>query len=365
MAPASVTVRVALGDRGYDIDIGQGLLEHADQWMAALGDLRHVAIVTDENVDALYADPLADRLVAAGVESQVLVVEPGETAKSPEVAADLWQTMLEEGCDRQTTVVAVGGGVVGDLGGFVAATYARGLRFVQVPTTLLAQVDSSVGGKVGVNLEGAKNMVGAFWQPAGVLIDTAVLASLPDRDFRSGLAEVVKYGVILDADFFAWLEAEADALVARDPAALQTAIQRSCRIKADVVEGDEQERSGLRAKLNYGHTFGHALEAATGYTQLLHGEAVAIGMACASRLAERLGRIDAEATHRQVALLERFGLPTAVPAGIDLGEVSSLMWRDKKVQDGELRFVLPSRLGAVDLVASPAEDAVVAAMAGA
>jgi 3-dehydroquinate synthase len=254
MSNEVATVRVSLAERSYDIQIGEGLLDQAIDFVAARGGARHVVVITDANVDELYGDALADRFVDAGVESHVLVVEAGETSKSTDVVADLWQTMLDEGCDRQTVVVAVGGGVVGDIAGFVAATFARGLRFFQVPTTLLAQVDSSVGGKTGVNLEGAKNMVGAFWQPDGVLIDTAVLKTLPKREFAAGLAEVVKYGVILDAEFFAYLEANADAIVARDPAVLREIIQRSCRLKADVVEADEREETGLRAKLNYGHT---------------------------------------------------------------------------------------------------------------
>lgn len=356
------TVRVALDGRGYDIQIGAGMLAGVTDFVGRRGGARHVAIVTDSVVDGLYADAVADRFVEEGVESQVLVVEAGESSKSIDVVADLWQTMLDEGCDRQTVVIAVGGGVVGDIAGFVAATFARGLRFFQVPTTLLAQVDSSVGGKTGVNLEGAKNMVGCFWQPEGVLIDTDVLATLPEREYRAGLAEVVKYGVILDADLFAYLEQNADAILDRRADALRHIIQRSCRLKADVVEADEREESGERAKLNYGHTFGHALEAATGYSELLHGEAVAIGMTCAARLGERTGRIDAAAVDRQLALLRRFGLPTSVPEDIDLGELSALMWRDKKVRDGQIHFVLPSRIGAVESVPSPGDDHVLAAM---
>ena len=362
MSEPIATVEVALAERSYDIQIGSGLLDGVVDYVVQRGGARHVAVVTDTNVDALYGDPLADRFVEAGIEAQVLVAEAGEPSKSPEVAADLWQTMIDEGCDRQTVVIAVGGGVVGDLAGFVAATFARGLRFFQVPTTLLAQVDSSVGGKVGVNLEGAKNMVGAFWQPHGVLIDTDVIQTLPEREYRAGLAEVVKYGVILDADFFAKLESQVDAINARDAGVLRELIQRSCRLKADIVEADEREESGERAKLNYGHTFGHALEAATGYTELLHGEAVAIGMACASRLAERLGRIDAEATQRQVTLLEQLGLSTQVPEHVDPGELSSLMWRDKKVRDGEIRFVLPTRIGEVELVGGVSDDDVLEAI---
>lgn len=356
------TVRVNLSERSYDIRIGSGVYGEAVDFLRDRGGIAHVVVITDTNVDELYGDAMADRFVDAGIESHVMVVDAGETSKSPEVATDLWQTMLDEGCDRQTTVLAVGGGVVGDLAGFVAASYARGLRFFQAPTTLLAQVDSSVGGKVGVNLTGAKNMVGAFWQPHGVLIDTDVLTTLPDREYRAGLAEVVKYGVILDADFFSFLESEVDAINAREPATLRQVVERSCRLKADIVEADEREETGVRSKLNYGHTFGHALEAATGYTELLHGEAVAIGMVCASRLAESMGRIDADCTRRQVELLEKLGLKYQLPGIIEPDEISRLMWRDKKVKDGELMLVLPTRMGEVELVASPGDEKLVAAM---
>jgi 3-dehydroquinate synthase len=239
--------------------------------------------------------------------------------------------------------------VIGDLVGFVAATYARGLRFCQVPTTLLSQVDSSVGGKTGINLASAKNIVGVFWQPALVLIDTQVLATLPDREYFSGLAEVVKYGVILDADFFEFLEGHLEALQKRDAEVLRHVIVRCCRLKADVVEADEREVTGLRAVLNYGHTFAHAIETVSGYDRWLHGEAVAIGMVCASRLAERLGRVPASITDRQIALLQQLHLPTAVP-DLPREELWRAMGRDKKVEHGQLRFVLPSRLGHVELV---------------
>jgi 3-dehydroquinate synthase len=244
-------------------------------------------------------------------------------------------------------VLAVGGGVVGDLAGFVAATYNRGLPLLMVPTTLLAMVDSSVGGKVGINLPQGKNLVGAFHQPAAVWIDTSFLATLPDREYRSGLAEVVKYGVILDAELFAWLEQNADAVLAREPAAVGRVVARSCRLKADVVERDEREETGLRMVLNYGHTFAHAFEAVGGYGAWLHGEAVAAGMMCASRLAERRGLIQAEVTERQAALLTRFGLPTARRPEWDADRLIEAMRRDKKNVGGRLRFVLPTRLGQV------------------
>jgi 3-dehydroquinate synthase len=261
----------------------------------------------------------------------------------------LWEEMLDAGSDRKSVVIALGGGVVGDLAGFVAATFGRGLRFVQIPTTLLAQVDSSVGGKVGINLPGGKNMVGAFWQPRGVLIDVDVLKTLPDREYRAGLAEVVKYGVIQDADFFAYLEANVEQINHHDPAVLTHIVERCCRLKADVVEQDEREETGLRSILNYGHTFCHAFEAATGYEKLLHGEGVAIGMMCAARLAARMGRVDDAFVARQRALLEALRLPLDVP-DVDQEELIELMYHDKKVERGKLRFVLPTQMGHVELV---------------
>ena len=279
----------------------------------------------------------------------MLVVEEGEPTKSVAVADLLWQKLLDLGADRKTVVVAAGGGVVGDLAGFVAATFARGIPFVQVPTTLLAQVDSSVGGKTGVNLPGAKNMVGAFWQPLGVFIDVQTLKTQRERDYRSGLAEVVKYGVILDPDFFAFLEKEVAALLGRRHRVLQRVVARSCELKAEVVEADEREESGRRAVLNYGHTFCHALETVTGYGELLHGEGVAIGMMCAARLAQRLGQVDEEFVARQRGLLVALGLPVVLP-DVDHEELLRATSHDKKVEHGRLRFVLPTRLGHVELV---------------
>jgi 3-dehydroquinate synthase len=239
--------------------------------------------------------------------------------------------------------------VVGDLAGFAAATFARGLRFFQVPTSLLAQVDSSVGGKVGINLPEAKNIIGAFHQPLGVLVDTATLATLPANQYRAGLAEVVKYGMALDAEFFQYLEANAAALIEQKEDVLSHIIARCCRLKADIVEKDEREQAGLRSVLNFGHTFGHALETVTGYNTLLHGEAVAIGMVCATRLAERLGHTDALLTDQLTTILRVFGLPSEVPA-LDAQQILDAMARDKKTEQGHLRLVLPTRLGHVELV---------------
>ena len=355
-ATASQTVHVNLASRAYDILIDRDLVAHAARHIGAHQPVAHALLVADENVQS-YSSQIANSLESTGATCHTLLVESGEKSKSVDVVNRLWNEALSVGTHRQTVVIAVGGGVVGDLAGFVAATFARGLDFVQVPTTLLSQVDSSVGGKVGINLPGAKNMVGAFWQPKFVLIDTDLLATLPGREFRSGLAEVVKYGVILDADFFSYLEEHVDAIINRDSAVLAQVIARCCQLKADVVEEDELETSGRRAALNYGHTFGHAIEAIAGYGAYLHGEAISIGMLCASRLAESLSMVDASTTGRQRELLRRFGLPVAMPS-LDANDLIKAMQRDKKVQHGKLRFILPDRLGHVELVGDVPADLV-------
>jgi len=356
-APAVNVVRVALGERSYDIEIGAGTLPSVGGRVAKIVGAPHAVVVTDTNVEATHAAIVAESLRRAKVRVDVLSVEPGEKSKSVERADALWRELLQRGADRNTVIVAVGGGVVGDLAGFVAATYARGIALVQVPTTLVAQVDSSIGGKVGVNLPDAKNMVGAFWQPAAVLIDTDVLATLPLREYRAGLAEVVKYGAALDAHLFADLETSAKQIAARDSSVLPLIVARCCRLKADVVEQDERELTGRRAVLNYGHTFAHAVETVGGYGALLHGEAVAIGMICASRLAERLGRIDEQVTQRQHDLLAALGLPVAVPK-MSSQRLIEAMRRDKKARQGKLNFVLPTELGHVELVADVSEQLV-------
>ncbi len=347
----AVNVDVRLGSRAYSIEIAQGNLSDAGAFFAARSDASHTVVIADANVESPHAVQVAESLAQRGLDVDIVVVEPGEPSKSVEVAAELWQKLLDLGASRTSVIAAVGGGVVGDLAGFVAATYARGLEFIQIPTTLLAMVDSSVGGKVGINLPKAKNMVGAFWQPRGVLIDVDVLATLADREYRSGLAEVVKYGVILDADFFAFLEANVAGLNSRESGVLIPTIERCCRLKADVVEQDERETTGLRAVLNYGHTFAHALEAVAGYGQLLHGEAVSIGMMCAARLAQRLGRVDETFVRRQHDLLVALALPIEVPP-LDHDELIAAMSSDKKVEHGRLRFVLPTKLGHVELAAN-------------
>ena len=353
------SVHVNLGERSYEIRIvSDGLAElpsllpsWLDRSQYRAGSSRLAHIVTDRNVRR-HADVVHDSLTRAGWACGLSELEPGEKTKSVNNLSAIWDALIAAKADRQTVIIAVGGGVIGDLAGFAAASFVRGLPFVQVPTSLLANVDSSVGGKTGINHPAAKNMLGAFHQPVGVLIDTALLETLPAREFSAGLAEVVKYGVILDVDFFTFLEQRAESINRRDSSILRQVVARCCRLKADVVEKDEFERTGLRAVLNYGHTFGHAFEALAGYGELLHGEAVAIGMLYASRLAERLGFIDAATTHRQKVLLSLFGLPTQLPSGWPHSDdaVIERMKLDKKTLGGQLRFVLPKRLGHVEIV---------------
>jgi 3-dehydroquinate synthase len=353
---APLDVRVNLAERGYDIRITTGDPAGVGPFARERARGGRAFVVTDTNV-AAHARAAGEALAAAGFQVTLAELPPGEAQKALAVASRLYDRLLEVGADRRTLVAAVGGGVVGDLAGFVAATFARGLPLLMVPTTLLAMVDSSVGGKVGVNHPRAKNMIGTFHQPVGVWIDTAVLATLPDREYRSGLAEVVKYGVIQDPELFAYLEANAEAILAREPVAVRHIVARCCRLKADVVEKDEREETGLRMILNYGHTFAHAFEAVGGYGAWLHGEAVAAGMVCAGRLAERRGLIPAEVTARQARLLSRFGLPTA-PGHWPVEDLLRAMRADKKALAGRLRFILPLRLGEVALFDDVPEDEV-------
>ncbi|HRA90504.1 MAG TPA: 3-dehydroquinate synthase [Planctomycetaceae bacterium] len=350
-------VPVSLGTRSYDIVINPGASSKAGSLLAGWLKLDsakglRVLMIADAAVYAEHGRAVEKSLQAAGAEVRSALVPSGEQSKSYAQTQALYDQLVDMTADRKTLVVAVGGGVTGDLAGFVAATYARGLRFVQVPTTLLSMVDSSVGGKTGINHPRGKNLIGAFHQPVGVIIDLETLNSLPDREYRSGLAEVVKYGVILDAEFFEYLEHNVAGLNSRDPEVLRHVVARSCELKADVVRQDEFETMGLRAILNYGHTFGHAFEAMAGYGTLLHGEAVSIGMICASRLAEFLGRITNDETRRQKKLLSELKLPVVVPADMRdrHDDILACMMLDKKTEGRELRFVLPSRIGHVEIV---------------
>ena len=342
-------LRVDLGPRSYDIAIVSGDPGGLGPFVRGRCTSAQALVIADENVTR-HAEIVARSLHAVGCTPDLATVTPGEASKCLTIAERLYDALANLPADRKTPVIAVGGGVVGDLAGFVAATYNRGLPYVQVPTTLVAMVDSAVGGKVGVNHPKGKNLIGAFHQPAGVWIDTAYLDSLPEREYRSGLAEVVKYGVILDAEFFRWLEDNVDAVLVREPGTVRSVVERCCRLKADVVEQDEREETGLRMKLNYGHTFAHAFEAVGGYGAWLHGEAVAAGMVCASWLGERLGMIPPDVTSRQVQLLKTFELPTAPKPEWPADALIDAMRRDKKARAGRMRFVLPRRIGEVETI---------------
>ncbi len=347
------TLHVGLGSRSYPIHIGPGLLDV----LPGMNLGRRVAIVTNEIVAPLYLERLRASLAKVGVGSTAIVLPDGEAHKNWESLNAIFDHLLAERCDRSTPVVALGGGVVGDLAGFAAASYQRGVPFVQVPTTLLAQVDSSVGGKTGINHPRGKNMIGAFWQPRAVIAATDTLNTLPDRELSAGLAEVIKYGLIRDLPFLEWLEANMDRLMARDAAALTYAIERSCANKADVVAADELEtaREGGRALLNLGHTFGHAIETGVGYGEWLHGEAVAAGTMMAAELSRRLGWLTDADVARVRALLTHAKLPVAGPA-LGAARYLDLMGHDKKVIAGRLRLVLLKRLGAAITWAEAPQD---------
>lgn len=354
--PAPIILPVDLGDRSYPIAIGRSLISDAGRIAQHVGGQR-VAIVTNTVVGPLYLDKLTRTLTAAGKQVIPIVLPDGEEEKNWGNLMRIFDVLLAEKCDRKTTLIALGGGVVGDMAGFAAATYMRGVPFIQVPTTLLAQVDSSVGGKTGINHPLGKNMIGAFYQPQAVIADTATLETLPPRELSAGLAEVIKHGAIIDAEFFDWIEANIGKLVARDPQALAYAIQRSCEIKADVVRQDERE-GGLRAILNFGHTFGHAIEAGLGYGKWLHGEAVGCGMVMAADLSHRLGFIDAHAKARIGALVKAAGLPTVAP-DLGAGRWLELMQVDKKNEGGEIKFILVKPLG-TSIVMTVPRDALLA-----
>ncbi|MDA8107574.1 MAG: 3-dehydroquinate synthase [Betaproteobacteria bacterium] len=349
------SLRVALGNRSYPIHIGAGLIDQPALYAPHLGSGK-VAVVTNEVVAPLYLARVRAALAAAGAESIEIVVPDGETAKGWQTLDRVFDALLAARCGRDGVIVALGGGVVGDLAGFAAAVYLRGVPFIQVPTTLLAQVDSSVGGKTAINHARGKNMIGAFHQPLAVIADVATLDTLPERELRAGLAEVIKHGFVLDAAFVAWLEANVGALLARERAALERAVQRCCELKADVVAADERE-AGLRAVLNFGHTFGHAIETGLGYGAWLHGEAVAAGMAMAAELSVRAGLLEADAARRVRALIARAGLPAHGPE-LPVERYLELMAVDKKAARGRTRFVLLEAIGCAALRDDVSERAV-------
>lgn len=335
------TLVVELGERHYPIHIGEGLLARAELVRPHVAG-RQVMLVTNETVAPIYLQKTL--AIFADRHCHTVILPDGEQHKTWETLNRIFDALLENHCDRRVTLVALGGGVIGDMAGFAAACYQRGVPFIQVPTTLLAQVDSSVGGKTGINHPLGKNMIGAFHQPRCVLIDTATLNTLPDRELSAGLAEVIKYGLIRDAGFLQWLETNMDALLNRDAAVLAEAIERSCRNKAEVVAADERE-SGERALLNLGHTFAHAIETGMGYGVWLHGEAVAAGICMAAALSARMAWLDAAEVARIETLLQRARLPVRAPAGLAPARMLELMAVDKKAQDGRIRLVLLKAAG--------------------
>jgi 3-dehydroquinate synthase len=343
-------VRIALGERSYDILIGPGLFARPASW-EGLPPAAAALVVSNTTVAPLYAARLRDALAGRYRQVHEVVLPDGEQYKDWQTLNRIFDTLLAQGCDRRTVLFALGGGVVGDMAGFAAASYMRGVPFVQVPTTLLAQVDSSVGGKTAINHPLGKNMIGAFHQPARVVCDLDTLATLPKRELSAGLAEVIKYGPIADMAFLDWIEANVDALLKREPAALAHAVRRSCEIKADVVGQDERE-ANLRAILNFGHTFGHAIEAGLGFGRWLHGEAVGCGMVMALRLSQRLGLVDEAFVQRLRRLIERAGLPTVGPA-LGAERYLELMRVDKKAEAGEIRFVVIERPGQAAVRGAP------------
>lgn len=331
------TLHVDLGNRSYPIHIGNNLLSQDNLLLPHLAS-KQVAIVTNTTVAPLYLQPLLDTLQGVGINTFPIILPDGEKYKNSETLNLIYDALLKNRCERRTTLIALGGGVIGDLTGYAAATYLRGVPFIQIPTTLLSQVDSSVGGKTGINHPLGKNMIGAFYQPRLVLADIDTLQTLPQRELSAGLAEVIKYGLIRDADFFLWLEQNMAKLVELDPAAMSYAIYRSCQNKAEVVAADEHE-TGERALLNLGHTFGHAIENAMGYGVWLHGEAVAAGTVLAAKFSHRLGWLGAEDVERIIRIFKAANLPTDSP-NIGVEKYLDLMGMDKKVIDGKIRLVL-------------------------
>ena len=349
-----ITVNVDLGERAYPIHIGTELIGKTELFAPHIAG-SSVMIVTNTTVDPLYGDVLRQALAPLGKKVSTVVLPDGEAYKNWETLNLIFDALLTEHADRKTTLIALGGGVIGDMTGFAAACYMRGVPFIQVPTTLLSQVDSSVGGKTGINHPLGKNMIGAFYQPQAVIADIAALSTLPARELAAGVAEVIKTGAIADAAFFDWIEANVDALNRREPDALAQAVKRSCEIKASVVAADERE-GGLRAILNFGHTFGHAIEAGLGYGEWLHGEAVGCGMAMAADLSVRLGHFDDAARKRLVAVIAAAHLPTRAPT-LGVARYMELMKVDKKAEAGSIKFILLKRFGETLITTAP-EDIV-------
>ena len=338
---------IDLGDRGYDILIGKGLRAQTGEFLKTVLTPSRVVIITHPSINNLYGEEVAEGFIAQGWTTDIIEVPEGESSKNLGQAEKLYDHLLELNCDRKSVLVALGGGVIGDLVGFVAATYQRGIPFVQVPTTLLSQVDSSVGGKTAVNHPKGKNMIGAFYQPRLVVADLETLRTLPQKEYRAGLAEIVKYGVIADANLFDYLETHYKKILTLDFGCLSHIIETSCSIKAKVVEKDERE-SHYRMILNFGHTIGHAIESLTDYSRFIHGEAVSMGMVCAAQLSYSLGKCSEEIPRRIEALLKNLGLPVAVPE-LDSSAIIESLYHDKKTMDRKIKFILVTEIGSIEI----------------
>ena len=350
-------IRVELGERSYDIITGSNILEGIGDALTPFGLSPKIAIITNPTVFSLYGKRVSDSVKKAGFDVLVVTIPDGEEYKDLLRLQHIYDELLAHKLDRSSALIALGGGVIGDITGFAASTYMRGISCIQVPTTLLSQVDSSVGGKTGINHKLGKNMIGTFWQPRLVWIDVATLKTLRRRELLSGLAEVIKYGVIYDIELFAFLEVNRDKILNLDTDALTYIIRRSCEIKADVVSKDERE-AGLRSILNYGHTIGHAIETVTGYTRFLHGEAVATGMYLEARLSQILNLIDKDQVFRIKAVIDSYGLPSEMQADIDINGILSSMQLDKKAVAGELKFILPEKIGRVKIYKGATEKSI-------
>lgn len=346
--------KIDLGERSYEILIGQGLLRRTGEFLCEAVSASRAVVVTHPSINRLYGERTVESLVQAGLKVDCIETPEGEDHKSLEEAEKIFDRLLQLNCDRQSVLVALGGGVIGDLTGFVAATFMRGVPFIQAPTTLLAQVDSSVGGKTAVNHRRGKNMIGVFYQPKVVVIDLETLNTLPKEEFRAGLAEVIKYGVIADRELFDYLDAQAQKILQLDPVCLEHIIETSCAIKAKVVEQDERE-SHYRMILNFGHTLGHAIEALTGYTTYKHGEAVAIGMVFAAKLSRETGRCSDAVCQRLAALVEKFGLPSRLP-DLAADKIIESMCLDKKNRDKRIKFILAKDIGSIEIVDQVSES---------
>jgi len=350
-------IKVELGERSYNISIGSDILDDIGHILKSFDLSPKVAVVSNPTVFSLYGKRVSGSIKKAGFDFITVIIPDGEGYKDLLWLQHIYDNLLKHKLDRSSALIALGGGVIGDITGFAASTYMRGISYIQVPTTLLAQVDSSVGGKTGVNHKLGKNMIGTFWQPRLVWIDVETLETLPQRELVAGISEVIKYGVIYDGELFDFLEVNKDKILNLDNRALSYIIKRSCEIKADVVSKDERE-SGLRAILNYGHTIGHAIETVTGYKRFLHGEAIALGMYLEARLAHELGLIDKKGVSRIKTLIGSYGLPTDLAGDIESGDILSSMQLDKKAVAGELKFILPEKIGRVRIQKGVSEEAV-------